>query len=57
MKTRCISKFYHGDDTRIDDSGVSHYESKVNDLSNVKETWQVDLLIYSSTITAGVNFD
>ena len=32
-------------------------QRKREDFADVKQSWKCDLLVYTSTITAGVNFD
>lgn len=46
-----------GDDEKIDENGECHYKNKCRIIADVNNNWKCDLLIYSSTITAGVDFD
>lgn len=41
----------------MDENNKIHYENKQNDLKDVNTAWKCDLLIYSSTITCGVDFN
>jgi hypothetical protein len=51
------SKLYTGDDTSMDESGQLNYITKINDLQDVENQWsKIDLLLYTSCITSGVDF-
>lgn len=54
-----IIKFYHGDDNEYDeDSGLFNKEIKWIDLKDTIKSWgSADVLIYTSTICAGVDFN
>lgn len=51
-------KRYHGDQTKLDDNGRFHADNKKADMANLNEIVdQCDVLIYTSTITAGISLD
>ena len=47
---------YHGIDLEEDSEHGTMHQKKKEELNMVSEHWRVDCLIYTSTITAGVNF-
>jgi hypothetical protein len=49
--------FYHGKDEKIDDNGQYHRDNKWNDFVDNSIWTTCDLLIYTSTLTAGVDFN
>jgi hypothetical protein len=51
-------KRYHGKQTQIDDNGLFHVDNKREDMKNINQIAQdCDVLIYTSTITAGISID
>jgi len=49
---------YHGDQTKLDDNGMFHVDNKRKDMQNINEVvTECDILIYTSTITAGISID
>ena len=53
-----VTKLYHGDNQDVDEDNVTMAETKKNELSDVNTYWkQCQVLIYTSTVTAGVSFD
>lgn len=50
-------KYYNGIDERLDDDGVMHRDTKRNDFRDISCLDQCDVLIYTSTLTAGVSYD
>lgn len=50
-------KLYTGDDGRVNENGEHHITEKIRDFENVNESWKdIDLLIYTTTLTAGVDY-
>jgi hypothetical protein len=49
-------KIYTGNNLSQTQEGTSMYMQKVEDFKNVSTSWECDLLLYTSTVTAGVNF-
>ena len=49
-------KLYTGNDLSQTDSGMTMYKQKQEDFKDVSTSWECDLLMYTSTVTAGVNF-
>ena len=47
---------YHGIDLEEDSEHGTMHQKKKDELNSVSDYWTVDCLIYTSTITAGVNF-
>lgn len=51
-------KRYHGKQTKIDDNDLFHVDNKREDMKNINEIAKdCDVLIYTSTITAGISID
>ena len=51
-------KRYHGDQTKLDENGCFHVDNKRKDMQNINEIAKdCDVLIYTSTITAGISID
>ncbi len=54
-----IYKFYHGKDERFEKchSESNMYDAKMNDFQNVSVSFKVQLLVYTSTMSAGISFE
>lgn len=51
-------KRYHGDQTKLDGNGKFHVDNKRADMQSINTVAQeCDVLIYTSTITAGISID
>lgn len=50
-------KYYHGKDEKIDDNGEYHSSNKRKDFTDNNCWINCDVLIYTSTLTAGVDFN
>lgn len=49
---------YTGDNTKIEENNENHYQRKSRELLDINNKWkECQLLIYTSTITAGVDFN
>jgi len=52
------TKRYHGDQTHLDSNGLFHIDNKRADMTNLDTiAAETDVLIYTSTITAGISID
>jgi hypothetical protein len=51
-------KRYHGDSTKLDENGLFHADNKRRDMEDINAIAAAcDVLIYTSTITAGISID
>lgn len=52
-------KIYHGEDARVEEHHTENMATiKHRDFKDVNEAWKdVDLLVYTSTLTAGISFN